>query len=87
MLDRIVIEIKELFTITQVDSAIRDLNLMGKYVEVKTDNPAFAGLIVSLIGNMNKAIIINGIVIKSFDKDYAIGEIVGWFKDFETISL
>jgi hypothetical protein len=88
MLDRVIIDLTDTTTtFTQVDSFIRDLNLMGKYVEIKTDNPAFAGLIVSLIGNMNKAIIINGTVVKSFDKDYAVGEVCGWFADYTSIKF
>ena len=73
--------------IQQVDSFIRDLNLMGKHIEVKTSRPDVASLIVSLIGNMNKVIIINGVVIKSFDSNYTVGEVVGWFGDYETINF
>jgi hypothetical protein len=72
---------------SQVESFIRDLNLMGKWIEVKTDNPAIAGLVVSLIGNMNKVVIINGTVVKSFDKDYVVGEVCGCFADYTDIKF
>ena len=88
MENRIVIDlINTTNTITQIDSFIRDLNLMGKHIEIKTDDAAIGGLITSLIGNMNKVIIINGVVIKSFDNNYIVGEIAGWFADFETIKF
>jgi hypothetical protein len=72
-------------TITQIDSFIRDLNLMGKHVEVRSSRPEVASLITSLIGNMNKIVMVNGVVIKSFDSNYVVGEVCGWFADFETI--
>ena len=74
-------------TIQQVDSFIRDLNLMGKHIEVKTNRPEVAALITSLIGNMNKVVIVNGIVVKSFDNNYTVGEVIGWFGDYETINF
>lgn len=86
MLDRFIIDLTNTTaSFTQVDSFIRDLNLMGKYVEVKTDDAAIAGLIVSLIGNMNKVVIINGTVVKSFDSDYVVGDVCGWFEVSETV--
>lgn len=60
---------------------------MGKYVEVKTDDATIGGLVVSLIGNMNKVIIINGTVVKSFDSGYLVGETIGWFADFKLIKF
>ena len=88
MLDRIIIDLTNTTRrFSQVDSFIRDLNLMGKYVEVKTDDAAIGGLVVSLICNMNKVIIINGTVVKSFDSNYLVGEIVGWFADYTNIKF
>ena len=87
-MDRIIIDLTNTTRrFSQVDSFIRDLNLMGKYVEVKTDNAAIGGLVVSLIGNMNKVVIINGVVVKSFDGSYVVGEMVGWFADFKLIKF
>lgn len=88
MLDRIVIDlINTTNSITQIDSFIRDLNLMGKYVEIKTDSPAIGSLITSLIGNMNKVVIINGTVVKSFDSNYTVGDVIGWFDDYKLINF
>ena len=88
MQDRIVIDlINTTNSITQIDSFIRDLNLMGKYVEIKTDSPAIGGLITSLIGNMNKVVIINGTVVKSFDSSYTVGDVIGWFDDYKLINF
>lgn len=73
-------------SITQIDSFIRDLKLMGKYVEVETNKPEVAALVITLIGNMNKVVTVNGTVVKSFDSNYVVGEVCGWFGDFETIT-
>jgi hypothetical protein len=88
MLDRVVIDFSNTTRrFSQVNSFIRDLNLMGKYVEIKTDDAAISGLVVSLIGNMNKVIIINGTVVKSFDSNYTVGEVCGWFADYTSIKF
>lgn len=88
MLDRVIIDLTDTARrFSQVDSFIRDLNLMGKWIEIKTDDAVIAGLVVSLIGNLNKVIIINGTVVKSFDKDYLVGETIGWFADFKLIKF
>ena len=88
--NRVVIDLNTLVaskaSITQIDSFIRDLKLMGKYVEVKTNKPEVAALVITLIGNMNKIVIVNGVVIKSFDSNYVVCEVCGWFADFETIT-
>ena len=85
MLDRVIITIGPGKTIQEIDSFIRDLNLMGKYIEIKCVEPAVAALAISLMGNTNKVVIINGTVVKSFDSNYQFGEVVGWFADYTNI--
>jgi hypothetical protein len=88
MLDRVIIDLTDTTaTFSQVDSFIRDLNLMGKWIEIKTDDAAIAGLVVSLMGNMNKVVIINGFVVKSFDSSYTVGELCFWFADYTSIKF
>ena len=85
MLDRVIINISSNKTIKEIDSFIRDLNLMGKYIEIKCVKPDVAALAISILGNTNKVVIINGTVVKSFDSNYQFGEIVGWFADYTNI--
>jgi hypothetical protein len=85
MLDRVIINISSNKTIQQIDSFIRQLNLTGKYIEIKCSEPSVAALAISVMGNTNKVVIINGLVVKSFDSDYLFGDIVGWFADYTNI--
>ena len=87
MLDRVIINISSNKTIQQIDSFIRQLNLTGKYIEIKCSEPSVAALAISILGNTNKVININGTVVKSFDNDYVVGEIVGWFADYKLVNF
>ena len=85
MLDRVIINISSNKTIKEIDSFIRQLKLMGKYIEIKCSEPSVAALAVTLIGNTNKVVIINGVVVKSFDSNYILGDTIGWFADYTNI--
>lgn len=88
MEDRIVIDLLNTrATFNQVRGFILNLNLMSKHLEVRTNDPAVAGLAVCLMANMNKVTIINGTVIKSFHDLYVVGEEVGWLADYKTINF
>jgi hypothetical protein len=87
MLNRVIITISPDKTIQEIDSFIRGLNLMGKHIEIKCVEPAVAALAISILGNTNKVIIINGTVVKSFDSDYQFGEVCGWFADYKLITF
>lgn len=84
---RVIITLMSGKTIQQIDSFLRDLNLMGKHIEIKCVEPAVAALATSIIGNMNKVVIVNGTVVKSFDNNYLVGEEVGWLADYKTINF
>lgn len=84
---RVIITIMSGKTIQQVDSFLRGLNLMGKHIEIKCVEPAITALAISILGNTNKVIIINGTVIKSFDSNYQFGEVVGWLADYKLINF
>jgi hypothetical protein len=88
MEDRIVIDLTNTTaTFIQIRGFILSQNLMGKYVEIKTNDATIGGLVASLMGNMNKVLIINGTVIKSFDSLYVVGDTVGWFADYKLITF
>jgi hypothetical protein len=85
MLNRVIITISPDKSVQDVEGFIKDKNLMGKYIEIQCTKPEVAALATSLMGNMNKVIIINGIVVKSFDSNYVVGEVCGWFADYTNI--
>lgn len=80
---RVIITLMSGKTIQQIDSFLRDLNLMGKHIEIKCVEPAVAALATSIIGNMNKVLIVNGTVVKSFDTNYVVGDTVGWIAGYK----
>jgi hypothetical protein len=84
---RVIISILSDKRVQDVETFIRDKNIMGKYIEVQCTKPEVAAIVTSLMGNMNKVIIINGIVVKSFDGNYTVGETVGWFADYTSIKF
>ncbi len=82
---RVIVSILSDKSVQDVETFIREKNLMGKHIEVQCAKPEVAGLATSLMGNMNRVIIINGIVVKSFDSNYVVGDNIKWVNDFETI--
>ena len=82
--NRVVIVDQSNKTIQEINTLVSAYKVMGSHVEVRSSRPEVASLITSLIGNMNKVVIINGVVVKSFDSGYLVGEMVGWFEVSET---
>lgn len=66
-----------------LEAKLRGLDIMGKYVQLDTEHPHVAALVIKVLANMNKVVIINGYVISSFDSEYELGDMIGWFKDFD----
>lgn len=68
-----------------LEAKLRGLNIMGKYIQLETQHPHVAALVVKVMTNLNKVVIVNGYVVSSFDSEYGLGELVSWFKDFDTV--
>ena len=62
-------------------------NICGSFVSIHVAGASVAGYIVSAIGNKNKAILINNVVVKTFDSNYHLGETIVWLADYETIQF
>jgi hypothetical protein len=84
---RVVITILSDKSIKEIDTLIREKNYMGKHIEIRCARPEVAALAITILGNTNKVILINGVVIKSFDSNYTVGEFTGWFADYKLITF
>ena len=73
----VLIEVAEIKSPHSLFDAINDLKVMGSIVYIVTNNPIISASLISVLGNLNKAIIVNGCVIKSFDANYQVGKYVG----------
>ena len=82
--NRVVIVDQSNKTIQDINTLVSAYKVMGSHVEVRSSRPEVASLITSLIGNMNKVVMVNGVVIKSFDLSYVIGDVCGWFEVSDT---
>jgi len=70
-----------------LEAKLQGLNIMGKYIQLDTQHPHVAALVVKVMANMNKVVIVNGCVVSSFDPEYGLGEMISWFKDFDTVNV
>lgn len=73
----VLIEVAETMSPHSLFDAINDLKVMGSIVYIVTNNPIISASLISVLGNMNQAIIVNGCIVKSFDANYQVGKYVG----------
>jgi hypothetical protein len=88
-MQKVLIEVAETESPHSLFNAINDLKVVGSIVYIVTNSPIISAALISVLGNMNQAIIINGCVIKSFNANYQVGKYVGeihWSADL-TINL
>ena len=76
-MQKVLIEVAETESPHSLFSAINDLKVMGSIVYIVTNSPIISASLISVLGNLNKAVIVNGCVIKSFDANYQVGKYVG----------
>ena len=76
-MQKVLIEVAETESPHSLFDAINDLKVMGSVVYVVTNSPIISASLISVLGNLNKAVIVNGCVIKSFDANYKVGKYVG----------
>jgi hypothetical protein len=75
-MQKVLIEVAETESPHCLFDVIKDLKVMGSVVYIVTNSPIVSGAIISVLGNLNKAIIINSCVIKSFIANYPVGKYV-----------
>jgi hypothetical protein len=76
-MQKVLIEVAETESPHSLFKAINDLKVMGSIVYIVTNSPIISASLISVLGNLNKAVIVNGCVIKSFDANYQVGKYVG----------
>ena len=76
-MQKVLIEVAETESPHSLFDAINDLKVMGSVVYIVTNSPIISASLISVLGNLNKAVIVNGCVIKSFDANYQVGKYVG----------
>jgi hypothetical protein len=73
----VLIEVAETKNPHSLFDAINDLKVMGSIVYIVTNNPIVSAYLISVLGNMNQAIIVNGCIVKSFNANYQVGKYAG----------
>lgn len=75
-MQKVLIEVAETESPHILFSAINDLQVMGSVVYIATNSPIISSALISVLGNLNTVIIVNGCVIKSFTANYQVGKYV-----------
>jgi hypothetical protein len=76
-MQKVLIEVAETESPHSLFNAINNLKVMGSIVYVVTNSPIISAALITVLGNLNKAIIVNGCIVKSFDAAYQVGKYVG----------